>query len=142
MLSNFLLIYAVNLSLIILVFKLYIVLVHLCTVHAKSVMNHACVMFCHLSLSAPHFQNVCIWNTVWKRVISNYINWNAKWVKSDFACYWYFWNTVQKRMVLLLNYEIWNEKDWTGIDDQNCWVLIEQLMSADTALIKYCPLIG
>ena len=27
-------------------FTLYVVLVHLCTVHAKSLMNHACVMFC------------------------------------------------------------------------------------------------
>ena len=45
MLLNFLLIFAVKLCLIILVVNLYIVLIHLCTVHAKSVMNHACIMF-------------------------------------------------------------------------------------------------
>ena len=45
-----------------------------------------------------------------------YLKW--KWVESDrhFACYWYIWNTVQNRMVILLNYEIWNEKEWTGTD--------------------------
>ena len=46
MLLNFLLIYAVKLCLIIQVVNLYIVLVYVCTVHAKSVMTHACVMFC------------------------------------------------------------------------------------------------
>ena len=52
-------------------------LVYWCTVHAKSFMNHACVNV--LSLSNPYFQNVCIWNTVWKTVfILNYVIWNEK----------------------------------------------------------------
>ena len=45
-------------------------------------------------------------------------------------------------MDIILNYEIWNEKEWTGTDFWNYWVLIEQLMSADTADLKYCSLIG
>ena len=62
------------------VVNLYIVVVQ-CTVHAKSVMNYAGVMCNVPYLSTPHFQNVCIWNTVRKRVfILNYGNWNEnKW---------------------------------------------------------------
>ena len=52
-------------------------LVYLCTVHAKSIMNHESCMCNVLSLSTPHFQSVCIWNTIWKRVfILNYVIWN------------------------------------------------------------------
>ena len=45
-----------------------------------------------------------------------YLNW--KWVESDihFTCDWYIWNTVQNRKVISLNYDIWNEKEWTGTE--------------------------
>ena len=105
------LIFAVKLCLIILVVNLYIwhctcSLVYWCTVHAKSVMNHTSVMFCQcpspifkmfvseiMYEMSPHFK-FC------------YLKW--KWVESDrhFACYWYIWNTVQNRIVILLNYDI------------------------------------
>ena len=35
-------------------------------------------------------------------------------VDNQFTCYWFIWNTVQNRKVILLNYDIWNEKEWTG----------------------------
>ena len=45
-----------------------------------------------------------------------YLNW--KWAESDrhFTCYWYIWNTVQNRKVILLNYDIWDKKECTGTE--------------------------
>ena len=66
-----LLYYAVKLCLIFLVVNLFIVLFHLCTVHAKSVMNYACVMFC--PCPSPIFK-IYVSEILYERVfILNYV---------------------------------------------------------------------
>ena len=32
------------------------------------------------------------------------------------TCYIYIWNTVQNWKVILLDYDVWNEKEWTGTE--------------------------
>ena len=82
----------------------------------------------HVFRKNKHFESsqklrkdgIGIWENFIRNMLSNlklcYLNW--KWVESDrhFDCYWYIWNKVKNRKVILLNYDIWNEKEWTGTE--------------------------
>ena len=140
-LLKFLLIFAVKLCLIILVVNLYIVLVHLCTVLAKSVMNHAGEMFC--PCQPPHFKNVCIWNTVWRRVILNYCilienGWRVIYILLDIV---YLKHSTEQNghFIKKIKSEMKRNGQGQTIKDTESWLKSWcQLIQ----LIKYCPLIG
>ena len=56
------------------------------------------------------------WNMEKLEIMLSELKISGKWQTFAIDCYWYIWNKVQNRKVILLNNDIWNEKEWTGTE--------------------------
>ena len=108
--------------------KIFVMYWYWYTVHAHKL----CSVPVHPQFSKWIHLKYCIKQSLHLKLC--YLNW--KWVESDrhFACYWYIWNTVQNRKVILLNYDIWNERSGQGQNitltrsEWNSWFKLIQLI--------------
>ena len=83
-----------------------------------------------LSLSTPYLQNVYIWNTVLNSLQEK------EWTVTDILLNSDISETVQNIIVILMSFDIWNEKEWTGTGHYILQVKINQ--KADLSWDSWC----
>ena len=104
-------------------------LVYWCTIHAKSVMNHACLMFC--PCPSPIFK-IYVSEILYERVfILNYVIWNEnewEWQAFCLLLIYLKHSTEQNNHFI----KQWNLK-WKGVDRDRLLKLLSLNWIADTA---------